>query len=326
MFRVLTLHADGQLKARPEGSTEAGDIAPPPDGAIRWIDLTAQDEAQMRVLAERFHFHPLAIEDCLHVDQRPKLEEYDQYLFLVSHALRCENADDPTAMEPLELHAFLGPGYLVTVHLQPIAKLEVIWQRVSADTALFKRGADFVYYMVSDGIVDSHFAHIDRISDRLEALEEAVLERAQRENLHQIFALKHTLVLMRKLLSPQRDVFAVLSRRGGDKHVTERTALYFRDVYDHLVRIYESIDAARDILGSALEAYLSMVSQRTNEIMKSLTLLSAVFLPLSFVTGFFGQNFEAMPWKSTHLLVGMLATCVAIPVIMLFWFRSRRWL
>jgi len=232
--------------------------------------------------------------------------------------------DDPCAIEPLELHAFLGRGYLVTVHEKTISPLETVWQRVAVDASAGRHGADFLYYLVVDAIVDSNFPIIDRLSDRLDDVEDTVLSRHSREDLSRIFELKRTLVLMRRILSPERDVFAILSKRG-DQRVSEKTALYFRDVYDHLTRLHESIDAGRDILGNALDAYLSMVSNRTNEIMKRLTLLSAVFLPLTFVTGFFGQNFEHLPFHSDLLMFGMIAACLLIPSAMLFWFKRSGW-
>jgi magnesium transporter len=178
---------------------------------------------------------------------------------------------------------------------------------------------------VIDAVVDTNFAHLDLLADALDQIEDAVLERPDRDDLAHIFALKRTLVTMRKTLSPQRDVLASLAKRGSAQ-VSDRTAIYFRDVYDHLVRIYESIDAARDLLGNALDVYLSMVGQRTNEIMKSLTLLSAIFLPLTFVTGFFGQNFEHMPFGSDALMWSMVICCAALPLGMLYWFKSRKWL
>jgi magnesium transporter len=244
---------------------------------------------------------------------------------VVFHALECAH-DNARETVPRELHVFLGAGWIITVHDVPLPALETVWKRVNGDSTLARKGADFVFYLVADGVVDSHFLHVDRISESLEEIEEAVLNRASREDLEHIFALKHTLVLLRKVLSPQRDVFGLLAKRGTGALIGERTAVYFRDVYDHLVRIYESIDAARDLLGAALEAYLSMVAQRTNEIMKSLTLLSAVFLPLTFVTGFFGQNFTHLPYDNSMLMMVVVSACVAIPVLMLLYFRSKRWL
>ena len=322
MFRVLTLSQDGTITE----STSEADVAPPPEGARRWVDLVRQDERSMAVLERAFHFHPLAIEDCLQDGQRAKLEEYDPYVFVVTHALRCKAGDDPGELEPQELHAFLDRAYLVTVHSSPIESLDAVWQRTRAEAATLGRGPDFPYYLVVDSITDKHFALLDRIHDQLESLEEAVLDHAHKEELGRIFQLKHTLAMMRRSLSPERDIFGILSRRGGDPRVSERNAVYFRDVYDHLVRINESIDSARDLLTSALDAYLSMVSQRTNDIMKSLTILSAVFLPLTFLTGFFGQNFDGLPMKSDALMWGVITACVLIPAGMMYWFLRRGWL
>lgn len=320
MYRVLDIGAEN-VPLLVDGAER---VSPPPAGVTRWIDLSAHDESELKLLAERFGFHPLTIEDCAHFDQRAKLEEYGDYLFIVMHGFYCPGTD-PRELEPLELHAFLGRGYLVTVHEKPIPPLDAVWRRVLGDSGLGRRGADFLYYMVIDAVVDTNFAHLDLLADALDEIEDAVLERPDRDDLAHIFALKRTLVTMRKTLSPQRDVLASLAKRGSAQ-VSDRNSLYFRDVYDHLVRIYESIDAARDLLGNALDVYLSMVGQRTNEIMKSLTLLSAIFLPLTFVTGFFGQNFAHMPFDSDPLMWTMVGACMALPLGMLYWFKSRKWL
>jgi magnesium transporter len=320
MYRVL----DVEPEQAPQVATGPERVAPPEGNLIRWIDLSAQGDGELELLGERFGFHPLTIEDCAHFDQRPKLEEYGDYLFIVVHGLHCPDGD-PRTLEPLELHAFLGRGYLVTVHERPIPALDAAWRRLGSDAVTARRGADFMYYLVVDGMVDTNFAHLDLLSDALEAIEEAVLERPDREDLARIFELKRTLVTMRKTLSPQRDVLATLAKRGS-VYISDRTSLYYRDVYDHLVRIYESIDASRDLLGNALDVYLSMVGQRTNEIMKSLTILSAIFLPLTFVTGFFGQNFEHLPFGWDPLMWTMILACVALPITMLLWFKRRQWL
>jgi len=298
-------------------------VGPPPDDTVRWIDLCAPTAEDLALLAERFGFHPLTIEDCAHQDQRPKLEEFDGYFFIVIHAFVCPK-NDATDIQARELHSFLGPRYLVTVHDEPVPALDDTWDRVVKDTAISARGADHFYYLIADEVVDANFVHLDVISEAIDAMEDTILHGGRLVSLSEIFELKRTLVEMRRTLSPQRDVFGILAKRGG-AHVGERTALYFRDVYDHLVRIYESIDTARDLLGNALDAYLSMAAQRTNEIMKRLTLLSAIFLPLAFVTGFFGQNFEHLPWKSDALMFTMIGACIVIPGGMLFWFWRSKW-
>ncbi len=323
-FRVLELDSTGRVEAR--DGTEA--VAPPPSGVTRWIDLAAADDNALELLRERFNFHPLAIEDCAHFDQRPKLEEYEGHLFLVTQGFTCPT-EHVKNLDLHELHAFLGERYLVTVHADRVPVLEDVWRRVASDGTSLGRGGDFVYYLIADSFVDSNFPILDRIADELETIEDVVLENPKRTQLQRIFELKRHLVLMRKVLSPQRDTMAMLSRRGHER-VSERTSLYFRDVYDHLSRINESIEANRDLLGNALDAYLSAVSNRTNEIMKYLTLLSAVFLPLAFLVGFFGQNFVDLPgfpdWMHSHTLMHtMVAICIAMPLVMVAWFRHKRW-
>jgi magnesium transporter len=319
MFRIIDIPAEGPV-VLDEGT---GRVGPPPAGTIRWIDLAGQDEAQMAILAERFGLHPLAVEDCLHLDQRPKLEEYGEYLFLVIHAFICSK-QDATEVDLHELHTFLGDRWLITVHDDVDPSIDEVWKRVAGDAVLGRKGADFIAYLLADTVVDSNFPILDLLSEELEELEDNVVQRPHRDDLQHIFSLKRTLVHMRRVLSPQRDVFAILAKRG-DPRIGEKTSLYFRDVYDHLVRIYESIDTGRDLLGNALDAYLSMVANRTNEIMKRLTLLSAIFLPLAFVTGFFGQNFEHLPFASDALMWAMIVACVAIPAGMLAWFYRSGW-
>lgn len=323
MFRVLDVDAEG----RTAESADEARVALPPEGIIRWIDFVAHDEAALLLIQERFDFHPLAIEDLRHFDQRPKMEEYSGYLFLVMHGFHDVPGEDggPSEIEPVELHAFLGPSYLVTVHTEAMPALTAAWQRVAGDGGLARRGADFLYYLVVDNIVDANFKILDDLSDALDDIEDAVLGRAERRDLAHIFRLKKRLVVLRRVLSPQRDVFAMLAKRGH-ACIKEATSVYFRDVYDHLTRIYESIDTARDLLGNALDAYLSAVAQRTNEVMKRLTILSAVFLPLTFLTGFFGQNFQAMPFDSKTLMWAAIAIMALLPPVMLFLFRRSRWL
>jgi len=324
MFRVMELR-DGRVDLS-EGTDRVGR---PPDGVARWIDLRHQDEAQLELLRDRFDLHPLALEDCAHLDQRPKMEEYLDHVFLVTQGFSAVG-EKVQELVLQELHAFLGERYLITVHVEQVAALEEVWTRSAGEPRLLERGVDFVYYLVADGIVDDNFPILDRIADELDELEDAVLARPRTEDLHRIFELKRHLVAMRKVLSPQRDVFGLIARRG-DPRISERTAFYLRDVYDHLVRINESIEGNRDLLGNALDAYLSAVGQRTNEIMKSLTILSAIFLPLAFVVGFFGQNFVDLAFvrdwvHSDRLMWGMITICLATPMVMIAWFKGKGWL
>jgi len=298
-------------------------VSPPEKGQRRWIDLCGQDEAQLAVLAERFGFHPLTIEDCAHFDQRPKLESYGDYLFLVLHGFR-PLRDEEVVTDPFELHIFLGRDYLITVHSEPIPALDLVWRRVAADERSLQRGTDFICYLLADALIDAYFPVLDQISLKVDDIEERVLDQHQDVAISEIFFHKRLLVSLRKVLSPQRDVLLMLARQD-DGWVDERTSLYFRDVYDHILVLSESVEATRDLLGNALEAYHWNESQRTNEIIKRLTLLSAIFLPLTFITGFFGQNFEDLPFGN-HLLFGlMLFCCGIIPGGMIYYFVRSKW-
>ena len=266
VFRVIDLSPDGQLQVR----DRVEEVGPPPEGTLRWVDLQGDQEGQsLEKLRENFTFHPLAIEDCRVFDQRPKLEEYRDHLFLVTQGFAAP--DSPTASEAAsvatcdlrlyELHAFLGKDYLVTVHTGTIPALEQSRERVIANPPLLERGVDFVYYLIASRLVEANFPILDGITDELEEVEDRVLSKPDRRDLARIFELKRRLVMMRKVLSPQRDTMVMLARRG-DPRVSERSSLYFRDVHDQLARLNESIEANRDLLGNALDAYLSAVSNR----------------------------------------------------------------
>ncbi|WNG27508.1 magnesium/cobalt transporter CorA [Cystobacter fuscus] len=289
----------------------------------KWIDVLQPTEEVMARLGERYGLHRLAIEDCLHLDQRPKLEEYPNHQFIVLQGFTALE-DDVCHLTLHEHHFFLGPDWIITVHELPFPGLEAVGQRIRADPeATLGRGVDVLLYLFADALVDGNFPILDRFNDELEDLESAVFENPQPEQLQRVFAMKRALVTLRRVLSPQRDVVGLLVRRGIP-NVSERTVLYFRDVYDHLVRLYEQIDSGRDLLGNVMDGYLSMVANRTNDITKQLTIFSTIFLPLSFITGFFGQNFDFLSHRGFFWL--MMLSVVGLPLGLMFWFRSKRWL
>lgn len=354
MIRVLDFAMEnGQPIVRETQGEAAHALAcPPPPGTVRWVDVSRQTPDDLDIIARGFHFHPLAVEDCLHFDQRPKLEEYagtSPYLFVVTHnfnilpstlnvrtdenslhmprLLWAESRSQMVALAMLENHAFLGQNYLVTVHDEHSPALTQTWHRVKSDPSLISRGPDFVYYLLADGLCDANFPVLEQLGDILDELEESLFENPSRADLHRIYSLRKTLVSMRRVLSPQRDVIGNLARHGGSACVSDKTAPYFRDIYDHLTRVFESIEAGRDLLGNCVDAYMSAVGQRTNEIMKQLTILSALLLPVTFLTGLFGMNFEMMPFKSQTVFSLVLILMFGfVPGGMFLWFRKKGWL
>ncbi|MEW6434782.1 MAG: magnesium/cobalt transporter CorA [Myxococcota bacterium] len=307
-----------------EGRLQLGDESLLDTPGLKWVDVQEPDEATMGRLAERFGLHRLAVEDCLHLDQRPKLEEYPGHQFLVLQGFTC--APDSLADVTLhELHFFLGENWLITVHERAHAAIEQVARRLESEpAATLGRGVDFIAYLLADALVDWNFPLLDRVNDAIDDLEERVFESKTTPALMQeALELKRTLVLVRRVLSPQRDVVGLLARRGVP-HVQEKTTLFFRDVYDHLVRIYEQLDAARDLVGNVVDAYLSVVANRTADVSKQLTIFATLFLPLSFVVGFFGQNFE--PLSRPEFFWLMLALMGTLPAAMFWWFRKKEWL
>lgn len=300
-----------------------GDEALLANSGPKWIDVLQPTEEVLHKLAERYGLHKLAIEDCLHLDQRPKLEEYGNHQFLVLQSFSTPT-EKWTDLELHELHFFVGHDWLITVHAKQHMAIEQTHKRLEVDPAgTIGRGVDFVMYLLADALVDRNFPVLDCFNEALEDLEEKIFEAyPSRALLQQTFELKRALVLVRRVLSPQRDIVGLLSRRGVPQ-VQEKTAIYFRDVYDHLVRIYEQLEAARDLVGNVVEAYLSQVANRTNEVTKQLTLFASIFLPLSFIVGFFGQNFDILG-GITNFEISVVAI-VVLPIAMVLWFRHKQW-
>lgn len=288
MAHRLLVGADG----RTETVDRARVAALLADGEGFWLDLHAPGEAEIAMLGELFGFHPLALEDSAHFDQRPKVEEYDDFAFLVLYG--AAQGDD----DLVEVHCFLGRRFLVTIHRESCPAFEDVVRRIQARHV----GADdpvAILHRVADALVDGFFPLLTEVDDLIDAIEDRSLTTASEDDLQEIFRLKRRLVNLRRIVGPQRDVLlAIIGGPVDLPGMTPHHERYLRDVYDHLIRIGDLIDTHRDLLTSSLEVYLSTVSNRLNGVMKQLTVIATVFLPLTFVTGFFGQNFD---WMVRHV-------------------------
>jgi magnesium transporter len=251
-----------------------------------WLDLLAPSDADVHRMGERFGLHPLAIEDSLEFGQRPKLDDYGDTALLVFYGV-----DD--AGEPVEVHFHISGHWVVTVHRLPKPGLEHAADRVRREPP---KSEEEGIYRILDALTDSFFPILDRIDDQIDTLMDAMLEGPQLDQRHELFALRRRLVELRRIANPQRDILArgsdLIGRLPGLE--ADHARDWFRDVYDHLLRISELIDAYRDLLAGALDVYLSTVSNRLNAVSKQLTIVATIFLPLTFVTGFFGQNFGTL--------------------------------
>ena len=289
-----------------------------------WVDVVSPSAEELEWLRERFDLHPVAIDACVKVDQRPKLEEYREQLFVVLHRLSVPEGKSES-LGSVELHAFLGNRYLITISDADLTEVSGVRERLLSEASVRERSLVYIYYLICERLSHSNFDALDLLFETVESIEDSVLNQDDAHVLPKLFLAKRRLASARRLIIPQREVLSLLLE-AGTPFVDERARPYFRRVLDVLMRMSEAIDTQREILSNVLEAHLSIVSNRTNDIMKSLTLLSAIFLPLSFVTGFFGQNFSHLPFENVGLMWFGLGLCAALPVGMLAWFKSRKWL
>jgi magnesium transporter len=292
-------------------------------GTFFWIDLEQPNADDFAVLRDVFDFHPLALEDSEHFGQRAKLDEYGDYVFLVVFGA---NPDDDRLVE---VHCFYSELYLITLHRDATPAFTALRARYAKQDAPLGDPPRLLYRIV-DSLVDSFFPVLADFDDRIDELENAIFLSADETQLQEIFSMKRLLVGMRKAVTPQRDLFAGLM--GGVAQLpgmTEEDERYFRDVYDHLIRISDLIDTYRDLLTGAMDVYLSTVANRTNVVTKQLAVIATVFLPLAFITGFFGQNFgflvRNITGRPAFLGLGIGLELVTVAGLLVL-FRRRGWL
>ncbi len=289
-----------------------------------WLDIEAPDEADFHLLEQTFKFHPLTIEDIRHQDQRPKVDEYNEYNFTVLFVAQWEQEE----IVLREHHLYVGSHYLITVHNEASSQLKDLQDRIHKSPELTHGKPAFITYLAIDALVDANFPVLDKLDDLVDQLEDDILQKASPKALGRIYNLKHTVTELRIFLGAQRDVFQRLITHGIHLQQEDLT-LYYRDVYDHIVRQYETVDSLRDLLSSAMDVYLSTVSNRVNETTKALTVIASLFLPLSFLTGFYGMNFvyltQVLETPYWAFAVGV-ATMLIATAIQLWLFRRRGWI
>jgi magnesium transporter len=290
---------------------------------LLWLDVIAPTPDELRLLAEEFAFHPLAMEDAAKRHQRPKIDFYDGFLFLVFYELAV--ADDRTEIH--ELSCFVGANYLVTIHERECVAVAAIAARwCGKPEELGKRGVGFLVYALLDAIVDDYFPVVDAFSDRIEALEDRIFEQTDPHAQRDVFALRKDLTAIRRVLGPERDVMNLLVRRDSPA-LGEETVVYFQDVYDHILRVTDNLDAYRELLSGALDASLSVTSNRLNRVMKTLTASSIILMSMTLVASVYGMNFDHMPelhWRLGYAwALGLMAV---IGVVLLNIFRRIDWL
>ena len=328
MLRALYYKGNGDLltELRPEGYAAALQN----DLGVLWVDFEGEEpDPTEEILLHTFGFHPLAVDDALHETHVPKVDDWAQYIYIAMHGISFISGKED--IEGIELDTFLGQNYIVTHHDLPIQALNRIWETCIKDMRHFKQGADHVLYKLTDELIVDYMQVVESLDEEIELVEDEVFSRPSTEIVQRIFTLKRATLHLRRYLSPLREVLNKLAR--DDYSVIDvKDRIYFRDIYDHLVRLHDISESLRDLVGGVLDTYLSVINNRMNEIMKTLTIITTVFMPISFVTGFFGMNFfqpvskDLITWTNYPFFILMLVIVMGTPLGMFLWMRRRKWM
>lgn len=323
MIRLQLLNTD-RVEAKSITIDKLDSLINDPKSLI-WLDLTDPSPDDFARISEEFGFHPLAMEDAQKRHQRPKIDIYEDFFFLVFYSV----SEPPGAVEFVtqEVAFFIGSNYLVTVHHGPCTEIEGTVRRWRENVPREKHaGPAILLYSILDAIVDNYFPVLDAVADRTDELEQRIFEADGHEALELIFQLRKNLLALRRILAPERDLMSIVARRDVEL-LGEETSIYFQDVYDHVLRVTDAIDTYRDLLSSALDAYLSVTSNNLNQVMRTLTSWSIILMSLALIAGVYGMNFVLAP--SEHWRWGFtfaMSTMFVLGVVLFAWFKRIDWL
>lgn len=294
--------------------------------SITWLDIVGLSNIEMlQKVGDSFALHPLVLEDIANTRQRPKCEEFDTYIFVVLKMITYDKEQAKIKSEQVSF--ILGDNFVISFQEDEEDVFDPVRQRLKIGRGKIRKlGADYLLYALIDAIVDHYFVVLEAIGEEIETVEDELLENPNQALYKKLFSLKRELILLRRSVWPVREIVGTLLR---DEHpfITDTTKVYLRDVYDHAVQIIDAVETLRDILAGLLDLYLSSLSTRMNEIMKVLTIMSSIFIPLTFIVGLYGMNFEFMPelhWRYGYLMVWVVMTIVT--GVLLVVFRRKKWI
>lgn len=294
------------------------------DKSVIWVDMESPTEADEQILLNVFQFHPLTVEDCRENRHYPKVEEFPDYVYFIVHGVKADTS--PDRFNTIELDGFLGRNYVITYHHDMFRSINNVKKMLNTSPVACQRGPSFLMHQILDQIVDYYSPVLDDFDERIDQLEDNIFSLRQPNNaiLEDIMELKRSVLRLRRISAKQMDIFYRMSR--GEIHLIPQAMLpFYRDIYDHLIRVTDLAENYRDLISGALEAYLSVVSNRMNEIMKVLTIFSAIMLPLTFIAGLYGMNFDNLPelhWAYSYFVVLGLMVLVAGGMLYMFWRRG----
>jgi magnesium transporter len=299
-------------------------VASPTRSGTLWVDIDSESRHQVALLEKIFDFHPLAVEDALNPQSRVKIDEYKNSLFVIVRGLRfCETTDDPYDVETYNIGFFLSKGLLVTVHAGPSAPVDAVFDRMVSNPDQLERGVERVAHALMDLTVDEYFPVLDRIDEFVDGLEERVYQRFEHDVMRDVFAVKRLVLSLRRHLMPQREVFNTLTNRPT-QFLPPESQVWFRDIYDHVLRINDAVDTYRELLANVMDSYLSQVSNRLGQVTKGLSVIATLSVPFVVVSGMWGMNFENMPLShQPHGFWIMLAVQLGLGAFLIW--LLRRW-
>jgi len=297
---------------------------------LLWVDFENETPESCLPILQGFGFHPLAIEDALQQTHAPKLDDWGDYLYIVLNYMNIKENGKSWNTDIDELDVFLGQNYIVTHHDLPIPAIEETWSSCDRDPRNVQDGADHLLYKITDYLVAGYMPAVERIDDAIDQIEDQVFDKPSPRTLERLFALKRVLLAMRRIILPQREVLNKLAR-DDYRVIDPKDRVFFRDIYDHLVRLHDLNESLRDLVGGVLDTYLSVINNRMNDIMKTLTIITTFFMPITFVTGFFGMNFfepvaNLVGWTDRQVFSVTVALMLLFPFGMYLWMRRRTWI
>lgn len=296
---------------------------------LLWVDFSGEPAEVCEPILHNFNFHQLAIDDALQETHVPKLDDWGEYLYIVLNVLRYHKEKSGFHPKLDELDIFLGENYVITHHDRSLEAVDQTWSICQRDIRHVQEGPDHLLYRLVDTLVSGYMPLVEEIDQQIDDIEDQVFDKPTPGTLEQIFGLKRVLLAMRRILLPQREVLNKLAR-DDYRVIDPKDRVFFRDIYDHLVRLHDLNESLRDLVGGALDTYLSVINNRLNEVMKTLTTITTLFMPITFITGFFGMNFfepvgRLLGWTSRGAFMITLLFFVLVPIWMYFWMRRRTW-
>lgn len=296
---------------------------------LLWVDFFGEPAQIAEPILGNFGFHPLAIDDALVETHTPKIDDWGEYIYIVLNMMNYKHLDGVFESEIDELDIFLGKNYIVTYHEQLFNAIEETWSACQRDERHVQDGPDHLLYRIIDSLVMGYMPLVEQIDHQIDQIEDQIFDNPNRATLEQIFALKRTLLSMRRIIVPQREVLNKLAR-DEYRVIDPKDRVFFRDIYDHLVRLHDLNENLRDLVSGVMDTYLSVINNRMNEVMKTLAIITTLFMPITFVTGFFGMNFfepvaQLFGWTNRQVFEITVGIMLALPIIMYIWMRRRTW-